>query len=70
MQVHRSTDLPMTLVECITDFNMIQRVVQDRGAEAVCLKISKQCSLTKSRKMRDYLVEHRMPVVAEDTLGG
>jgi L-alanine-DL-glutamate epimerase-like enolase superfamily enzyme len=69
-QVRRRIDLPMKLDECITDFHMIQRVVQDRGAEAVCLKISKQGGLSKARRMRDYLVNHRMPVVAEDTWGG
>ncbi len=69
-QVRRRIDHPMKLDECITDIAMIQRVVQDRGAEAVCLKLSKQGGLSKARRMRDYLVEHRMPVVAEDTWGG
>ena len=70
MQVRRRIDHPMKLDECITDIHMIQRVVADRGAEAVCLKISKQGGLSKARRMRDYLVDHRMPVVAEDTWGG
>ncbi|MEM7177082.1 MAG: mandelate racemase/muconate lactonizing enzyme family protein [Pseudomonadota bacterium] len=69
-QVRRRSDLPMKLDECLTDIHMIHRVVEDRGAEAVCLKISKQGGLTKARKMRDYLVEHRMPVICEDTWGG
>lgn len=69
-QVRRRTDLPMKLDECITGFDMIQRVVADRGAEIVCLKLSKQGGLSKARIMRDYLVEHRMPLVAEDTWGG
>ncbi|MEM8837301.1 MAG: mandelate racemase/muconate lactonizing enzyme family protein [Pseudomonadota bacterium] len=70
LQVRKRSDLPMKLDECITDMHMIQRVVQDRSAEAICLKISKQGGLTKARLMRDYLVEHRIPVVAEDTWGG
>lgn len=69
-QVRRRSDLPMKLDECITDVHMVRRVVEDRGAEAVCLKISKQGGLTKARKMRDYLVDNRMPVVSEDTWGG
>lgn len=69
-QVRRKTDLPMKLDECITDFRMVQRVVQDRGAEAICLKISKQGGLSKARRMRDYLVDHRFKVVSEDTWGG
>ena len=69
-QVRRRSDLPMKLDECITGFDMIQRVVADRGAEVVCLKISKQGGLSKSVRSRDYLVEHRIPVIAEDTWGG
>ncbi|MEM6932947.1 MAG: mandelate racemase/muconate lactonizing enzyme family protein [Pseudomonadota bacterium] len=69
-QVRRRTDLPMKLDECIDSWGMVRRVLEDRGAEAVCLKISKQGGLSKARKMRDYLVDNRMPVVAEDTWGG
>lgn len=69
-QVRRRIDLPMKLDECITDMAAIHRVIEDRGAEAVCLKISKQGGLSKARRMRDRLVDHRIPVVAEDTWGG
>lgn len=69
-QVRRRCDLPMKLDECITDMRMAQRVVADRGAEVICLKIAKQGGLTKSRLMRDFLVDNRMPVVVEDTWGG
>jgi L-alanine-DL-glutamate epimerase-like enolase superfamily enzyme len=69
-QVRRATDLPMKLDECITDFAVLQRFVQDRAAEMVCLKISKQGGLSKARRMRDYLVDHRFKVVCEDSWGG
>ncbi|MEM8697538.1 MAG: mandelate racemase/muconate lactonizing enzyme family protein [Pseudomonadota bacterium] len=69
-QVRRRIDLPMKLDECITDLRMAHRVVEDQGAEVVCLKLSKQGGMSKARVMRDYLVEHRIPVVAEDTWGG
>ncbi len=69
-QVRRGTDLPMKLDECITDMRMAHRVVEDHGADIVCLKVSKQGGLSKARKMRDYLVENRIPVVAEDSWGG
>ena len=69
-QVRARIDLPMKLDECISDFEMVKQVVADRGAEIVCLKISKQGGLSKSRRMRDYLIDHRMPVVAEDSWGG
>ncbi len=69
-QVRMRTDLPMKLDECITDMGMCHRVVEDKGADMVCLKISKQGGLSKARRMRDYLVDRRIPVIAEDTWGG
>ncbi|MEM9100179.1 MAG: enolase C-terminal domain-like protein [Pseudomonadota bacterium] len=69
-QVRRRTDLPMKLDECIDSWERVRQVCEDRGAEAVCLKISKQGGLSKARKMRDFLVDNRMPVIAEDTWGG
>lgn len=69
-QVRRRTDLPMKLDECISDMRDAHRLVEDKGAEIVCLKLSKQGGLSKTRRMRDYLLEHRIPVVAEDTWGG
>ena len=69
-QVRRLVDLPMKLDECMTDMRMAHRVVQDKGAEICCLKISNLGGLSKARKIRDYLVENRIPVVAEDTWGG
>ena len=69
-QVRARTDLPMKLDECITDMRSATRVVEDRGAEAVCLKVSKQGGLSKARRMRDYLVDNRIPLVVEDSWGG
>lgn len=61
---------PMKLDECVTGMHVAQRIVQDRGAEICCLKISNLGGLSKARKVRDYLIENRMPVVSEDTWGG
>lgn len=69
-QVRRLCDLPMKLDECIVTMRDVHRLVQDKGAEIVCLKISKQGGLSKTRRMRDYLIDNRIPVVAEDTWGG
>ncbi|MEM1335906.1 MAG: enolase C-terminal domain-like protein, partial [Actinomycetota bacterium] len=69
-QVRRRTDLPMKLDECITGMAAAMRVVQDRGAEVCCLKISNLGGLSKARRVRDFLVDNRIPVVAEDTWGG
>ena len=38
--VRRRIDQPMKLDECITDMRMAHRVVEDHGAEVVCLKLS------------------------------
>ena len=35
-----------------------------------CLKISNLGGLTKARRVRDFLVENRIPVISEDSWGG
>ena len=70
LHVRSHCDLPMKLDECITDLRMAQRLVIDKAAEVACLKISNLGGLTKARRIRDYLVEHGLSVVCEDTWGG
>ena len=70
LQLRQRTDLPMKLDECITGLDMAQRVINDRAAEIVCLKISNLGGLSKARVVRDFLVANRLPVVCEDTWGG
>lgn len=69
-QVRRVAMQPMKLDECVTDLHMAQRIVADKGAEICCLKISNLGGLSKARRVRDFLVENRIPVVSEDTWGG
>ena len=69
-QVRRVAQQPMKLDECITGLDMARRIVNDRGAEICCLKISNLGGLSKARRVRDFLVENRIPVVAEDAWGG
>lgn len=69
-QVRRIAQQPMKLDECVTGMSMAQRIVSDRGAEICCLKISNLGGLSKARRVRDFLVENRIPVVCEDTWGG
>ena len=69
-QVRRVAQQPMKLDECLTGMAAAQRVVADRGAEICCLKLSNLGGLSKARRVRDYLLENRMPVVCEDTWGG
>jgi L-alanine-DL-glutamate epimerase-like enolase superfamily enzyme len=70
MQVRRHFEQPMKLDECITGAQMAQRVVEDRSAEIVCLKISNLGGLSKARRVRDFLIDNRISVVSEDTWGG
>ena len=69
-QVRRVAEQPMKLDECVTGTDLAQRIVADRGAEICCLKISNLGGLSKARRVRDYLIENRIPVVSEDTWGG
>lgn len=69
-QVRPHVAQPMKLDECVTGMHVAQRIVAERGAEICCLKISNLGGLSKARRVRDYLVENRIPVVAEDTWGG
>ena len=70
LHVRARTDLPMKLDECVTGLPVAERIVNDRAAEVVCLKISNLGGLTKARRVRDYLVAHGLSVVCEDTWGG
>jgi L-alanine-DL-glutamate epimerase-like enolase superfamily enzyme len=70
LQVRARCDHPMKLDECLTGLDMVARVVADRSAEVLCIKISNAGGLTKARRMRDLAVEHGLSVVAEDTWGG
>ena len=69
-QVRRHVSQPMKLDECVTGMHAAQRIVQDRGAEICCLKISNLGGLSKARRVRDFLIDNRLPVVSEDTWGG
>lgn len=70
LQVRARTHLPMKLDECVTGIDIAQRIVQDKAAEVVCLKISNLGGLSKARLVRDFLISNGLSVVAEDTWGG
>ena len=70
LYVRAPTDLPMKLDECVTDIKISQRIVLDKAAEVVCLKISNSGGLSKARLVRDFLATNGISVVSEDTWGG
>lgn len=69
-QVRRVAEHPMKLDECVTGLAAALRIVADRRAEICCLKVSNLGGISKARRVRDVLVENRIPVVCEDTWGG
>lgn len=69
-QVRRIASQPMKLDECVTGIAAAQRIVADRGADLCCLKLSNLGGLSKARRVRDYLIDNRIPVVSEDSWGG
>ncbi len=69
-QVRRVAQQPMKLDECVTGMAAAQRIVSDRGAEICCLKLSNLGGLSKAQRVRDFLIDNRIPVVSEDTWGG
>ena len=70
MQVRKFAKQPMKLDECITGLEIAREIVAERSAEICCLKISNLGGLSKARRVRDFLIEHRIPVVSEDSWGG
>ena len=70
LAVRRQVDLPMKLDEVVTGIHMARQIVQDRAAEICCLKISNLGGLSKARRVRDFLIDHGISVVSEDTWGG
>lgn len=70
LAVRKRIDLPMKLDEVVTDINMARRIVNDHAAEMCCLKISNLGGLSKARRVRDFLIDHGIPVISEDTWGG
>mmetsp|Transcript_11304 Transcript_11304/g.15574 ORF Transcript_11304/g.15574 Transcript_11304/m.15574 type:complete len:409 (+) Transcript_11304:19-1245(+) len=70
LSVRRLCPLPMVLDECMDDIGVLARIVADKAADAVNLKISKVGGLTRARAIRDLAVSAGIPMNIEDTWGG
>ena len=70
LSIREHTDLPFVLDECIQDVGMMVRILADRAADAINLKIGKLGGLTKARVVRDLCVASGIPMNVEDTWGG
>lgn len=65
--VRQHCPLPFILDECMDDIGMLTRIIADRSADAVNLKISKVGGLTKARAVRDLAASVGIAMNIEDT---
>ncbi len=70
IEVRKHTTLPMVYDEIVHDVPTLLRAVNDGGAGAFNLKVSKVGGLTKAKLMRDLAHELGLQVTIEDTWGG
>ena len=68
--VRDHTNLPFILDECLGDMNDIVKMLGDRAADVINLKLGKVGGLTKARMIRDVCVAAGIPMNIEDTWGG
>lgn len=65
--VRQRCPLPMILDECMDDIGVLSRILSDKAADMINLKISKVGGLTKARAIRDLAVSSGIPMNIEDT---
>jgi len=70
LSVRKHTSLPFILDECVDDVHVLNRIIQDRAADCINLKISKVGGLSKARVIRDLCVQHGIAMNIEDSWGG
>jgi len=70
LSVRQRCPLPFVIDESMDDIGMLVRILSDRAADLINLKISKVGGLTKARAVRDLAVSAGMPLNIEDTWGG
>ena len=69
LSVRKLSPLPMVLDECMDDIGVLVRILADKAADVINLKISKVGGLTKARSIRDLAVASGIPMNIEDTWG-
>ena len=70
VSVRNHCPLPFILDESMDSVGMLTRILADKSADAINLKISKVGGLTKARMIRDLAVACGIPMNIEDTWGG
>lgn len=69
LSVRGMSPLPMVLDECMDDIGVLVKIIADKAADVINLKISKVGGLTKARAIRDLAVASGIPMNIEDTWG-
>mmetsp|Transcript_55091 Transcript_55091/g.96461 ORF Transcript_55091/g.96461 Transcript_55091/m.96461 type:complete len:391 (-) Transcript_55091:127-1299(-) len=70
VSVRRMCTLPFVIDESMDDIGMLTRIIADKSADLINLKISKVGGLTKARAVRDLAVSAGIAMNIEDTWGG
>lgn len=68
--VRQRCPLPFIIDENIDSLGVVTRIVSEKMADCINLKISKVGGITKARQIRDYCVAHGIAMNIEDTWGG
>lgn len=69
LAVRQHTSLPFVLDEVVTDVHMLMRLIEDRAADVVNLKISRLGGLTRLRQVRDLCAVAGIAMTIEDSWG-
>lgn len=67
--VRKLCQLPMILDESMENLQVLNRIVSDKSADAINIKISKVGGLTKARQIRDFCISAGLAMNVEDTWG-
>lgn len=67
--VRKLCSLPFILDENVDDVGVLNRIIAEKSADAINLKISKVGGLTKARQIRDLCVSAGLAMNVEDTWG-
>jgi L-alanine-DL-glutamate epimerase-like enolase superfamily enzyme len=69
LAVRRTTSLPFILDEVVTDVHALLRLLADRAADVVNLKISRLGGITRLRQVRDLCAASGIGMTIEDSWG-
>ena len=67
--VRKLCQLPFIIDESMDDIQVLNRIIADKSADAINLKISKVGGLTRARQIRDLCVSVGLAMNVEDTWG-